>query len=179
MGSVYNYWSQWKEQQILSVFPEMSLYSHLAPNTEKNPLFARQPSLEAVRVVWGEDRRKEIAPSSFPKEVKLCPQCLHKLDTHTRPGITHVVVLCLCQTPTPWADEAWGHHPTSAIHSLTFTRSPTGAWPSHSLSPTAWGWCHGAALEAGSEQQPTFPGRPWWQPSEQRLREPSMGHNNK
>lgn len=159
----------------VSVFPFGSKYR------KKKPLFARQPSLEAVRVVWGEDRRKKKKKSHLlPSQRKWsCAPSASTSWTHTRPGITHVVVLCLCQTPTPWADEAWGHHPTSAIHSLIFTRNPTGAWPSHSLSPTAWGWCHGAALEAGSEQQPTFPGRPWWQPSEQRLREPSMGHNNK
>lgn len=53
-----------------SVFPFGSKYRR----EKKKKQFARQPSLEAVKVVWGEDRRKKIAPSSFPKEAKLCPQ---------------------------------------------------------------------------------------------------------
>lgn len=55
----------------VSVFP---FGSDSEKKKHHQTLFARQPSLEAVKVVCDEDRRTKIVPSSFPKEAKLCPQ---------------------------------------------------------------------------------------------------------
>lgn len=64
--------------------------------------------------------KKKITPSSFPKEVKLCPQCLHKLDTHTARHHTRGGAVPLPDTNTMgwWSVRPSSHlcHPQPDLH---------------------------------------------------------------
>lgn len=90
----------------VSVFPFGSKYR------KKNPLFARQPSLEAVRVVWGEDRRKEKPD-------------LHE-ESHRCMAFTFPLTHCLGVTPwsCPWG-RVWAaaHLPRQALVAALRTKA--------------------------------------------------------